>query len=285
MSHRAAGMLMMLLAASACNQRAGTLDTPVAPSTTSLTPPSIPGAPPPTAPQGPVQPGQLATLNLTYSYINAGDSQRGVVNVHRGAPPEGLTVSLSVNNRSVIVPATVVVPPGEVSAEFTVTTLPVMDQQSIITASAGGRTAIATLTLFGELPVYYTYTSEPDEFFTEFPSVNRHSSCCADFSVTCKANEVRVDIEGPGPEPWSLTFKTPDGAPLHAGAYEGVSPAIRAVDKACQNRSGSFVVREIDIRNDRVNRFRLSFEHRCLDSELPGLLRGEIRLTDLSCRR
>jgi hypothetical protein len=302
MSTRTAWLLfVMVIAASACNQRAGTLDTPVAPTTTSLTPPAGAVPPPPAPPisLGPLQPGDLATLNLTYSAIHAGDSQRGVVNVYRGAPPGGapaggVTISLSANNNAVIVPATVFVAPGEVTAEFTLTTLAVQDdRQTVITASAGGRTAIAALAIFAELPVYYTYTSEADEFFLEHAAVGRVPSCCADFSVTCNANEIRVDMKGPDPDTWTLTFRASPGAPLGVGTYEGVTQApngnasmvISGRDKSCRNSSGRFVIRELDLRNDRINRFRLSFEERCLDDRLQGLLRGEMRLTDVSCLR
>ena len=266
-----------LLAACACNKHESLVDTPVSPT-------------PPVA-LLPVQP-DVATVNLTHSYVHAGNTLRGVVNILAPAPGTGATVALSSNDPGATVPATVSIAPGEKTGEFTVTTLPVRDDRHLlITGRTAGRSAVAALTIFSELPLFFTYTSDADEYIVEGGGVNRLAPLHAELAATCAASEVRIEVDVPDQEAWTLIFRAPQGSPLRAGTYEGVTQieasggiagmSINGRGRFCSAMSGRFIIREIDLQNDRVNRFRVSFEQQCTTGDLQGLLQGEVQVAGM----
>ena len=162
------------------------------------------------------------------------------------------------------------------------------DRHLIITGRTAGRSAIAALTIFSELPLYYAYTADADEHIVEGGGVDRLAPLWAELVATCEGNEVRIDIEGPDPDTWTLIFGAPQGSPLRTGTYDAVTQhassggtarmSIRGRGRSCDAINGRFTVREIDLQNDRVNRFRVSFEQQCTNGDLHGWLLGEARI-------
>jgi hypothetical protein len=271
---------ILLLAASACNQR-GSIDTPVTPT------PQV--ALPPIPTFQPNQP-EISTVNLVHWAVFAGDSVRGVVNLYARAQGSGATVTLASSDSAVQVPATVTVPPGEVRTEFTITTRPGSDdRQVVITAKTQTLSAKAALAVFGELPNFFWYSSDPGEFVGAGES-ERLSPLYAELSAECEGNEVRIAVEAPEPDSWSLVFSAPAGLPLKTGTYEGVTSimasgsnakmSISGRGRACDELTGRFTIREVDVQNDRVNRFRVTFDQQCRDGG--GWLHGDARVTNMA---
>jgi hypothetical protein len=275
---------LALLALAACNKQASTLDTPVSPT------PTVPFAP--TPPPGSVSPVEVATVNLAHSAVAAGASVTGVVNILGPAPAAGATVSLSSSDVAASVPATVAIAAGETSGAFTVTILPVIeDRHLVITARTAGRSAIAALSIWSALPEFFHWFSERDDVVGE-GGFSRYHPGHSEFSAVCDGNAVRIEMEAPGDDFWSLWFKAPPGEPLRTGTYEGVTqigPAnrpnatmfIKGGGRSCDEVNGRFVITELDLRDDRVNRFRASFEQQCATGDQRGWFRGEVRLANL----
>lgn len=91
----------------------------------------------------------LIDLRLNPARLVGGGSGTGTVTLSGDAPVGGVTVSLSANDRSVAVPATISVPAGQRSVDFTFNTYPVTLLTTVtITASAGDQTKTATLILY-----------------------------------------------------------------------------------------------------------------------------------------
>ena len=279
---------VVLLAGSGCNQHERLIDSPVGPTPSSALPPGGASMQPLPIPSTATD---VATVNLQNGAVTAGASLRGVINLYGRAPAGGAAVSLTTNNNAASVPATVTVPAGEISAEFTVTTMQVSeDRQVVITARTDRRSAIAALAIWSRLPVFFSWFSEPDEFIGE-GGYNRHTPGYSEFSVQCDGNELRVTSVAPEPDSWTLRFKAPEGMPLRAGSYESASQIgvrgpnatmlISGRERSCAEVSGRFVIHEIDLQDDRVGRFYASYEQRCLNTGLSGWLRGEVRVADL----
>ncbi|MBM3668307.1 MAG: hypothetical protein FJW90_12735 [Actinobacteria bacterium] len=88
-----------------------------------------------------------ADLDLQPASIVVGDSSTGIVELDCEAPPGGITVTLDVDYAGVTIPASVLVPEGELSASFPITTVSsTIPGQTDITATAGASVQ-ATLTL------------------------------------------------------------------------------------------------------------------------------------------
>lgn len=89
---------------------------------------------------------QVASLSLAPTSVPGGLSSIGTVTLNSVAPAGGLVVSLASNKSCATVAANVTVPGGSASANFTITTTPVLANTSaVISASVSGSTAVATL--------------------------------------------------------------------------------------------------------------------------------------------
>jgi len=85
-----------------------------------------------------VYPLQISRLDLTPNYVTGGASATGTVVLPVPALPGGSVVTLGSNTPSAIVPPTVTVPAGALTASFTVTTVPVsVATDASITATLG----------------------------------------------------------------------------------------------------------------------------------------------------
>ncbi len=96
-----------------------------------------------------VDPAQLASLSLNPTTVTAGQTSTGTASLNGAAGPGGTTITLASSNTSAATtPASVIVPQGQSSIDFTVTSLSVpSDDSSEITATLGGTSQSATLTV------------------------------------------------------------------------------------------------------------------------------------------
>lgn len=125
--------------------------------------PEAPATGPTTVPQTPIAPvSTLFAVNVAPGAVYAGESATGSVLLTAAAPPGGLPVTFTVSDPSVSVPTTIIVPSGQDSATFPVTTQSFSaDRDVVVTGTGGGRTASRTLQLWTVLPVFFSFVSEP----------------------------------------------------------------------------------------------------------------------------
>jgi len=90
---------------------------------------------------------RLTGLNLSQSFVNAGDSVTGTVELNAPARSTGLPVSLRSSSPAIQLPLSVTIPAGQASAQFSIATSATVTTvgTATITAQAGGVTETATL--------------------------------------------------------------------------------------------------------------------------------------------
>jgi len=92
--------------------------------------------------------GTLSGLTISPGQVTGGANATGTVSLTGAAPAGGTTVTLKSNSIYALVPQLVTVQQGLSSASFTVTTTrPPSPQSATITATAGGVSKTATLTI------------------------------------------------------------------------------------------------------------------------------------------
>jgi hypothetical protein len=270
----------LAIAGGACRQRVGDL-----PSVSSPTPVSTPN---------------VASLLISAGAVNAGGTLQGTVLLDLPAGSTGVNVSLSVSDDAASVDPVVTVPPGSTSVQFTIATRSVPnDRQVIITAATQGRSALGAFAVWAETAIFFSWFSEPGDFIGA-GGVDRLTQNGATFSAVCDRNYVNIQIRRAATEFWTAMFSGPAGVPLRQGTYEGAtrSPfntatpglSISGRGRGCNMLGGRFVIHDIDLQNNRVNRFHASFTQRCDNGT--GLLNGDIRVIDMppsssqaSCQR
>ncbi len=92
---------------------------------------------------------KLTNLAVNPNPIFIGEESTGTVTIDMPAPASGLTVNLSSSTPQAVVPATVAVPAGEMSANFTITTNGELSVTATISATVNGSTSQADLTVYG----------------------------------------------------------------------------------------------------------------------------------------
>jgi hypothetical protein len=259
----------LAIAVSACNRQSNVFnDSPVAPTGASS--------------------AAVASVILSPGAVMAGGSIQGTVLLTAPAT-SSLDVSLSASDDAASVDPVLTIPAGSSSREFTITTRAVPgDRQVVISASASGRSARGTFELWAEAPVFFTYFSEGGDFVGG-ARFGHFSQERATFTAVCDRNEVNVRLSVPGVESWQAQFSGPFGVPLRTGTYEGATRAgfnssspglsISGQGRGCNTISGRFVIHDIDLQNNRVNRFHASYVQRC-DGQ-PGLLSGEVMVVNM----
>jgi hypothetical protein len=270
----------LALAGSACNQQTNVLDSPVAPTT--------------------VASAIVASVVLSPGAVNAGGSIQGTVLLSGPAPAPGINVSLSASDDAASVDPILTIPGGSSSRDFTIATRTVPnDRQVVVTASASNRSASGTFEVWADAPTFFTYFSEPGDFVGG-GRLGHFSQGTTVFTATCDRNALSIRVTGPGNDLWFLNFSGPAGVPLRPGAYEGstrwpfntATPGLSVTgqSRGCNTNTGRFVIHDIDLQNNRVNRFHASYVQRC-DNQ-PGLLSGEVRVVNMppsssvvSCQR
>lgn len=216
---------------------------------------------------------------------------RGVVTLTLPAPAGGLNVTLSSDNPATVVPASIRVPAGATTGEFSISTRAVtVDVETTIRATAGNQSVGDTLEVWAVLPQFFSFVSEPGDFVGAGRAFRARPTSHA-FRASCQDGTVSINVDGGGAS-WSLRFAAAPGQSLSGGVYEGAvssniiertSPgmSITGNGSACSNRdlTGRFVVHEADLApSGTVRRFWASFEQRCQVGA--GALRGDVRVMD-----
>ncbi|MCB1022610.1 MAG: hypothetical protein KDC27_21955, partial [Acidobacteria bacterium] len=91
--------------------------------------------------------GQIACLALAPTAVTGGEPSTGKVTLSAAAPAGGILVNLSSNNANATVPGSLVIPQGQTTGQFTVTTTTVASQQTAQITAASANTVNATLTI------------------------------------------------------------------------------------------------------------------------------------------
>jgi hypothetical protein len=105
-------------------------------------------------------------------------------------------------------------------------------------------------------------------------------------TASWEPNSVQITFLGPSPEFWSFSFQAPDALPLLPGVYEDAQRhpfqdeghpglSVGGRHRGCNTSFGRFVVHEIEIVGDEVQRFSADFEQSC-GNQTAGL-RGSLR--------
>jgi hypothetical protein len=92
------------------------------------------------------RPATLDSLELEATRLRGSQSVQGTVRLTAAAPAGGLFVTIGSSNAAAVVPATVLIPPGAISAAFTISTWPVsLETQLEITAAYSDQTRTVRL--------------------------------------------------------------------------------------------------------------------------------------------
>ena len=244
-------------------------------------------SPPGNFPGTPLTPTAIVrpdAVDLAPHALFGGNSTLGTLTLSTPAPDGGLQVALSSGHEAVNVPSAVTVAAGAQTATFPVSTLPVeRDVAASIEASAGGRSARATLTLWAVLPDFFSWISEAA--FVNGNQAGRMTLDNATFSASCGGGSVVIQSRS-GSTFWSAAFAAPLGQSLQPGVYENPDSTFSQTRArmnlniisapSCSAGSRRFVVHEVEIGQSSVARFRASFEESCTTSSI----RGEVRVTN-----
>jgi hypothetical protein len=169
----------------------------------------------PTPPNPPPPALQVLGLGLGASHVLAGTSTTGQVTVDNPAPAGGQLVDLQSDSARVSVPDSVVIAPGQNTANFAVDTTSGDPVTAILTASIGVSSANAHLTVVDRPSV---------------SSVNLERQCFT-FGGPFSSNRVTLDVPAPADTTVSLTSSDPDalGVPDNVIVPLGSTSAFFAV--------------------------------------------------------
>jgi len=275
-------MVTVLMASAAgCNQHQ-----PLPTTGPSGTPSGSGGAGPP------VPVSALFSVSFYPGAAPAGGGSTGTVLLTFPAPAGGVNVNLSASDAAVILPPSITVPAGAEGASFPVATQQVSaDRDVTVVASAGGRSVSATFSVWTVLPMFFSFTSDPDDPLGR-GQVRRFTPANATFTAWCFESQVKVSIMAPG-ETWFAEFAAPKGTHMSVGSYNNaqpISPApgfpdtlgpeigISGNGAGCR-ATGRFDVRESEMNSSgRVTRFWATFEQTCQGRS--GGLRGDVRVVN-----
>jgi len=208
------------------------------------------------------------------------------------APAGGLAVSLSSSDQTLLaLPATVTVPAGGDRVSFSgmalrsVTT----DISATVTATAGGRSATATLTAWAILPTFLSLFSDTGDYIGS-GGLRRLLPPYPTFVARCSGNTASFEFWDNSGNWWYAHFQAPAGSPLRVGTYEGATrypfqastqPGldISGEGRGCNMLSGQFSILEADITaSGQILRFWATFEQHC-ENKTPAL-RGALRVSN-----
>jgi|GEM_PF-2612195 len=91
--------------------------------------------------------GNIGSLTITPNPVVSGNGATGTVSLTNAAPAGGVLVNLSSDNANAAVPSSVVIPAGQNSATFPVTTSPVASNQTATITAVSANTMTTALTL------------------------------------------------------------------------------------------------------------------------------------------
>ncbi len=155
-----------------------------------------------------VKAANITELALSTASIAGGNDVTGTVTIDGKAPAGGLVVAVSSSSSRVVVPATVTIPEGQTSVNFTATTVPTATATDVtVTASARGVVLNKGITITA--PVVVSVVSNPT-------------------SITgSNTGTATVTLDGPAPVSWNVTV-TSDNPALGFGLSAGVPITTRA---------------------------------------------------------
>lgn len=270
MNSRPLALIALLLATVGCNQRSPIFNSPALPSDT-------------------LPIGQPAVFIVSMQGVKGPASATGKVLLTLPAPVGGTEVFLKSSDPSVLsVPGSVVVLAGSDTAVFAATVQGVASDRDVqLTASAaGGRSVTTTVSVWSAVPTFCILSSDPGDYIGQGVT-RRMVPPSYRFSASSIGNRVSLSLSGQGW--WDLDFQAPKNAPLAVGTYEGATrypfqaPTAPGLDvsgdgRGCNELSGRFTIREIDVAPDgRVRNFWATFEQHC-GRGTPALF-GEVRIT------
>lgn len=156
-----------------------------------------------------VKAANMTSLGLSTASIAGGNPITGTINIDGKAPTGGLVVTLSSSSAKVVVPATVTVAAGQMSAMFTATTVSTAVNVPVtVTASARGVVLSTGVTITA--PVVISVTSNPA-------------------SITGSNTGVAtVTLDGPAPSSWIVSVNS-DNPALGFGLVAGVTVPTKTV--------------------------------------------------------
>jgi hypothetical protein len=229
----------------------------------------------------------VLTVTVDPAAVVGTGSVRGTVRLNRPAPAGGAVVALASSSEAAVVPASLNVAAGSVTADFTIETHAVAeDTNAIVTARLGDRAPTAVVGVWAILPMSLTVTSEPGEFIGR-NRTHRFTLQDSTFHAECHGSDLEATVVR-GSSRWSLEFGAPRGTPLRPGVYENATRAVfrsggspgldvNGDSSGCNQVFGRFEVTEAVFAADgAVQRFVATFEQRCGPSA--PALRGELRL-------
>lgn len=109
----------------------------------------------------PTAPVPLASLTTQPTSVLGGNLAIGTVTLSSPAPSGGAPVSLSASSYSAFVPASVLVPEGQRSVDFVITTAPVASDTPVVLTATSSTTSTATLTVLAPSVLSLTLTPNP----------------------------------------------------------------------------------------------------------------------------
>jgi len=237
---------------------------------------------PPAAPSAVVQP---FAISVRPAGLMGGEDAVATITLTLAAGSGGATVQLSSSDNVAVIPQSVVVPAGAVTASVPISTRAVpADTSVLLRAAASGRTVEDTLSVWAVVPDFFSWHSDTGDWVGQGGTL-RLVSGRAQFSAVCDGNRIRVNVD---PGHWSAEFSGPQGTRLRVGTYEnaaqspfaGASPgmSVGGDGRGCGRVDGRFVVREFELSPvGEVRQFWVTFEQRC-DGTAPRLV-GDVRVT------
>ncbi len=165
----------------------------------------------------------LQGLSLSASSVNSGSSVTGTVTLSGPAPAGGIVVLLTSSSSFATVPATVTIPEGATSANFTISTSAVStNQPATITAGAGTTSVQAVLSILAPAGIANPYTTF-STFGVTFQPTGFASGPITFFPITLNADHVTFSVSlGGGPVLTNGTFSN-NGLTFTANALQSSS--------------------------------------------------------------
>jgi hypothetical protein len=258
-----------------CNERTPILDTDV-----------VTTAPSPVVPAAQLLPDNISRIAFVPPGNRGGAAGRGTIYLDTPARNGGRVVSLQSSDQSIVSlsPATVVVPEGATSADFSFTTRAVQrDVNVTIAASSGDRTISDYLSVWTATTSFLAYTADPGMVNTGL-AYRLSSDAGGRFIAGCSSNGGGLfgNASGPGPTV-SVSFAAQSGQPMLPGIYDNAINTGTAGNylnvssvQSCQG-VGRVELHEVSLlANGTAVSLWFSFEQRCLNK--PGMIHGTYRV-------
>jgi len=236
------------------------------------------------------------SLVFNPAIVEGGQTTTGTVRLDRLPLTGPAVVTLSSDDASLAVPASIQISVGAGTGTFTASTKQVSAQVvPRVTAASGGQSIATPVTVLPRaLPTIstsFSYTSSAGDYLGGGRSATWTSSN-AEFLATAHCDGSYLDARvqtRPRNDIWNITVVAPQGARLTSGmSLSNVQNQIPSLprffisgeSRACNKTYSSFQIHEATFLAGSVSRFRMSFETRCEDPNAPAF-RGDLSLNDV----